>query len=281
MKIQGKSKDFYDSALGSFMESDIVFQRKQEHILLSKNDVPSLGKDFYMKVSIPKKYKSNRDFPNDMSTVVMIGFCGKWYYGIYSYGGSGLGKFNRCYLNHLSKEENDKIKNEINKELEVAVFEPQDTTYDEVHWLDFDEIRTMIAHGSLTEEFFYYMAGSSAEKAFVARKDIKDPSKTEFWKDEIFEKYGPVILALVPCELKAAECFLLEPRIHIFRNPILKNFKFAKVKDSFTALYEINNWLDSHARPDEAQVPVGDDITRLQAYGFDKKTSFRKCKEKK
>lgn len=53
-----------------------------------------------------------------------------------------------------------------------------------------------------------------------------------------------------------------------------------KIMDSFTMLYEIESFLNNLAVPDEAIVPVGDDITRLQAYGFDKKTSFRKCKEK-
>ena len=47
------------------------------------------------------------------------------------------------------------------------------------------------------------------------------------------------------------------------------------------ALWELEHWFDAHARPDEAIVPVGDDITRLEAYGFDRKTSFRKAKTKK
>jgi hypothetical protein len=50
--------------------------------------------------------------------------------------------------------------------------------------------------------------------------------------------------------------------------------------DPYTAMWELEHWFDSHAKPDDAIVPVGDDITRLQAYGFDKKTSFRKAKEK-
>ena len=62
--------------------------------------------------------------------------------------------------------------------------------------------------------------------------------------------------------------------------PELKAYKFQAVKDPYTALWEVEHWFDTHARPDEAIVPVGDDITRLQAYGFDKKTSFRKGKEK-
>lgn len=62
--------------------------------------------------------------------------------------------------------------------------------------------------------------------------------------------------------------------------PTLKDHQFIQVKDPYSALWEIEHWFDSHARPDEAIVPVGDDITRLQAYGFDKKTSFRKAKEK-
>ena len=59
----------------------------------------------------------------------------------------------------------------------------------------------------------------------------------------------------------------------------MKDYDFQKIKDPYTALWEIEHWLDSHPRPDESVVPVGDDITRLQAYGFDSKTSFRKPKE--
>ena len=62
--------------------------------------------------------------------------------------------------------------------------------------------------------------------------------------------------------------------------PNLKNYGFQQMKDPFTALWELEHWYDTHARPDEAIVPVGDDLTRLKAYGFDAKTSFRKSKEK-
>lgn len=109
--------------------------------------------------------------------------------------------------------------------------------------------------------------------------DIKNPEITDFWKDEIFEKYGPVFLVMIPQANKYFPPLVSD--IHIFKNPNLIKIGFQSVKDPFTALYEINNWLDSHARPDDAIVPVGDDITRLKAYGFDAKTSFRKAKEKK
>lgn len=281
MKIESKFKDYYDSALGSFMESEVVFRRKQEHILLSKNEVPSLGKDFYQKVMVPKEYLNKNSYLKDSPrTVIMLGFCGNWYYGVFTYGTSGLGEFNRCYLNNLSKKENDEIKSKLNKELEDKIFKDYMEYNDNLKYFEFNEIKKMMSYGSIGRDFFDLM-GKDAGKYFAANKEVKDPSKTEFWKDEIFEKYGPVILVLYPHEIKAAGCQLLEPHIHIFTNPILKNFKFAQVKDNFTALYEINNWIDSHARPDEAIVPVGDDITRLQAYGFDKKTSFRKAKEKK
>ena len=68
--------------------------------------------------------------------------------------------------------------------------------------------------------------------------------------------------------------------IVIEKFPNLKELGFSKVFDPYTALNTLEHWYDVQARPDEVEVPVGDDITRLQAYGFDKKTSFRKAKEK-
>ena len=80
---------------------------------------------------------------------------------------------------------------------------------------------------------------------------------------------------------KYAAPISLNKKLKIEVWPELKAVSFYKVKDAYTALWEIEHWYDSHARPDEAVVPVGDDVTRLKAAGFDAKTSFRKPKEKK
>lgn len=112
-------------------------------------------------------------------------------------------------------------------------------------------------------------------------QEFRDPNKEKYWQ-ELFEKYGPVLYCRF-CPLPRycvpfANSEKLNMKIDVW--PTLKEHKFIQVKDPYSALWEIEHWFDSHARPDEAIVPVGDDITRLQAYGFDKKTSFRKAKEK-
>lgn len=109
--------------------------------------------------------------------------------------------------------------------------------------------------------------------------EYKEPNN--LWS-ELFEKYGPVLLIKrydPPAMYEPAWSRTRKLQIEVW--PELKQYKFPTVKDPYTAMWEIEHWYDSHARPDEAVVPVGDDVTRLQAYGFDKKTSFRKAKEKK
>lgn len=113
----------------------------------------------------------------------------------------------------------------------------------------------------------------------VIKKEFKNPEETEFWKDEAFDKFGPIFMAVFPVQSK----YTLnrdKRRIWIFKNICLKSIGFQKIMDPYRALLSLENWLDSHARPDDAVVPVGDDITRIKAYGFDPKTSFRKGKEK-
>lgn len=101
-------------------------------------------------------------------------------------------------------------------------------------------------------------------------------NKSSFFTKDLFEKFGPILLI----EELVLHKYMKENSIPIVVYPTLKDYDFITVKDPYTLLYELEHWYDTHARPDEAVVPVGDDITRLQAYGFDKKTSFRKAKEK-
>jgi len=106
-----------------------------------------------------------------------------------------------------------------------------------------------------------------------------DPNDNLYWK-ELFDKYGPVLY----CQYKKPTMYVSNKKriqtmqINIW--PELKSHNFIQVKDPYTALWEIEHWFDSRAKPDKAIVPVGSDIVRLQAHGFDKKTSFRKAKEK-
>lgn len=111
--------------------------------------------------------------------------------------------------------------------------------------------------------------------------NYKNPDNEKFWNFDIFEKYGPVLYIQQyynPSKNKYSP--FINNMVEIVSWPNLKELKFQTVMDPYTALWELEHWFDRHARPDEAVVPVGDDITRLEAYGFDKKTSFRKGKEK-
>ncbi len=60
---------------------------------------------------------------------------------------------------------------------------------------------------------------------------------------------------------------------------LLKSVEFYRVFAPQQAYQEIEMWLGNQASP-EKPIPVVDDVTMLEAKGFDKKTSFRKAKSK-
>jgi len=63
---------------------------------------------------------------------------------------------------------------------------------------------------------------------------------------------------------------------HLVKNPTLKDYKFYKVFDPFSAYQEISMFLGNQlCNTKEAEVPVGDDIVLAQSKGYNK-WSFRK-----
>lgn len=216
MKIHSNFKDYYDCALGSFVESDVVIVRKQ-----------SIATEFYRNMPDMKAYDgeyntvkcSSYGTQYSFEQIHMIGFCGTWYFYVV---------------------QNDKIV-----------------------YKTFNDIVQ-----NNTKVFWY---GASDE--FV------NPNDSSYWK-ELFEKYGPVLHCQYRKPAKYESEKKKRPSMQIDIWPELKSHNFIQVKDPYTALWELEHWFDSKAKPDEAIVPVGSDIVRLQAYGFDKKTSFRKAKEK-
>ena len=244
LKIYSKFQDYYDSAQGSFTESETVYDRKQEISELSLQDVPSLGEEFFPSYMETVKGPDGKETKEDCY-VIMLGFCGNYYYGLsYDYMPGNPGdEYTKYMVRHM----------------------------EHIHrYITFEDFRNYRVHPWLSS-----LTGKWLTK-YERKIEMKDPSKTEWWKDDIFEKYGPVFCVGYP---KAHKYSKEQRNIVILKNPCLKNMAFLSVLDPFSCLYHIDNWLDSHARPDDAVVPVGDDITRLQAYGFDKKTSFRKPKE--
>lgn len=225
MKIFSKFQDYYDSALGSFLDSDAAVYRKTSTINVPYKEIPRLGNyDFSYKVV--KDINGRKQYGK--LPIHMIGFCGTWYFFVYAQDRRGF--------------------------------------FNKLEYKTFDEI----VENNRQNSIFY---------GYNSNKDVTDPNKEPGWK-EIFEKYGPVLY--IDKYDPPGEYYRQFSNINMETViwPELKAYKFQAVKDPYTALWEIEHWFDTHARPDEAVVPVGDDITRLQAHGFDKKTSFRKGKEK-
>lgn len=225
MKIYSKFQDYYDSALGSFWESDVIVNRKQSTVQIPYKDMESLG-DFRGEWNYIEKGPFGTTYGG--KPISIIGFCGHWY-----------------FFKH-------------NKLLDS---------------IDIDK-------STIEYKTFVEIKNNNENKGLFGQvtKNYINPDNLSSWSN-LFEKYSPVLFIKEynPPARYYNTNTNMNMSIEIW--PELKQYKFHLVKDPYTALWEIEHWLDSHARPDDAVVPVGDDITRLQAYGFDKKTSFRKPKE--
>lgn len=225
MKIFSKFQDYYDSALGSFLDSDVAVYRKTSTIDVPYKEIPRLG-NYDFSYEVVKDINGRKQYGK--LPIHMIGFCGTWYFFVYAQDRRGF--------------------------------------FNKLEYKTFDEI----VENNRQNSIFY---------GYNSNKGVTDPNKEPGWK-KIFEKYGPVLY--IEKYNPPGEYYRQFSNINMETViwPELKTYKFQAVKDPYTALWEIEHWFDTHARPDEAVVPVGDDITRLQSYGFDKKTSFRKGKEK-
>ena len=225
MKIFSKFQDYYDSALGSFLDSDVAVYRKTSTINVPYKEIPRLG-NYDFSYEVVKDINGRKQYGK--LPIHMIGFCGTWYFFVYAQDRRGF--------------------------------------FNKLEYKTFDEI----VENNRQNSIFY---------GYNSNKGVTDPNKEPGWK-EIFEKYGPVLY--IEKYDPPGEYYRQFSNINMETViwPELKTYKFQAVKDPYTALWEIEHWFDTRARPDEAVVPVGDDITRLQAHGFDKKTSFRKGKEK-
>ena len=225
MKIFSKFQDYYDSALGSFLDSGVAVYRKTSTINVPYKEIPRLG-NYDFSYEVVKDINGRKQYGK--LPIHMIGFCGTWYFFVYAQDRRGF--------------------------------------FNKLEYKTFDEI----VENNRQNSIFY---------GYNSNKDVTDPNKEPGWK-EIFEKYGPVLY--IEKYDPPGEYYRQFSNINMETViwPELKTYKFQAVKDPYTALWEIEHWFDTRARPDEAVVPVGDDITRLQAHGFDKKTSFRKGKEK-
>lgn len=273
IKINSKFKDYYDSAIGSFPDSDVVYNRTPEIVSYDPRELPSLGEDFDGRLYSAESFLRDCD-PDRMLKLnptghlelysFWVGFAGH-YYPFVAAGGT----FGEMVWSRLDP---GTIKDPMNYLNWGSFFDPG--VRRDVMPTSFETVKR---YSSFEIDFDRHCGIKIPAK--VLNKEFKNPEETEFWKDEAFDKFGPIFIAVFPVQSK----YTLnrdKRRIWIFKNICLKSIGFQKIMDPYRALLSLENWLDSHARPDDAVVPVGDDITRIKAYGFDPKTSFRKGKEK-
>lgn len=274
IKINSKFKDYYDSAIGSFPDSDVVYNRTPEIVSYDPRELPSLGEDFDGRLYSAESFLRDCD-PDRMLKLIptsshlelysfWVGFAGH-YYPFVAAGGT----FGEMVWSRLDPGAIEDPMNYLNW---GSFFDPG--VRRNVMPTSFETVKR---YSSFEIDFDRHCGIKIPAK--VLNKEFKNPEETEFWKDEAFDKFGPIFMAVFPVQSK----YTLnrdKRRIWIFKNICLKSIGFQKIMDPYRALLSLENWLDSHARPDDAVVPVGDDITRIKAYGFDPKTSFRKGKQK-
>lgn len=225
MKIHSKFQDYYDSALGSFTESEVSVIRKKSEVEIPYNDIPDLD-EFDGRWNTVCKGRCGDIYGH--KPISLVGFCGTWYYFV-----------SDCWPNGTASLYN----------------------------IEYKTINEIIENNKIQSLFKWKQSST-----------FKDPNNEPYFK-ELFEKYGPVLfIENFNPMLKKFASFNRNKNVHIEIWPELKAIKFQTVKDPYTALWELEHWYDTHARPDDAVVPVGDDLTRIKAAGFDTKTSFRKMK---
>lgn len=237
LKINSNFSDYYDCAIGSFVDSDVIINRKTEKVKIHINDFPSSVLSHQDMYDYSWSYHKRSLYGS--SCMHLIGFCGKWYY--YTW---------------------------IEKRTDVCAC---------------DIVRQYCTFEDITENEKKNSLFSFMNIQHDITNKMRDLNKDPYFSKDFFEQYGPVVylehLDISKIRMRYAKSDD-ERSLEIVKMPCLKDHGFSKIVDPYTALWELEHWYDSHAKPDEAIVPVGDDITRLQAYGFDKKTSFRKMKEK-
>jgi len=157
MKIESKYKDYYDSALGSFLESDVVFRRTQEHIRLRRDSVPNLGSDWNQRFYLPDCYKPKHELGYqyvEKTTLYLLGFCGKWYYGIIIDGHTTFLDLNSYAYSKINADELDNMRNRINKCLEIDAFKYENAWNDKLilKYLSFKEAYGCMVRPQMTSK---------------------------------------------------------------------------------------------------------------------------------
>ena len=116
---------------------------------------------------------------------------------------------------------------------------------------------------------------------FKDRLNRRDP-KYKPWRsfnEDSFDKYITTYKRKQDCPTWKQKCpILIKNGRDYLPHPILKDYNMQKILSPKDIWIELSEFLGDMNTLNEKEVPIGDDNLRLEAHGFDKKTSFRKIK---
>lgn len=212
----------------------------------------------YKRTLKEKKIKKEKDLREEDITFskyayaieqFVIGFCGEMYPGI-----------------KVTKRTPDRYAGYINpedKEKEFCFYNADDY----MNFLKEEDI-------GLQRSSYYYWGISSY--SVYSEKEIKDFFKTSHWnflEKNFHDFYCPVFI------YKTGRLTRRSKQTNLTLNPVLKDFKFVKVKDPYTAFQEVYMYLAGVLGNTEKDTTNISDKHRIQQKGFDK-WSFRKMPQK-
>jgi hypothetical protein len=250
MYIISKYKDYYDGAVGMGIDKTIVYERKLNAISTPTHIDDKLSdKSDWRRHSFVSSYSSYHDIPNGHynTYLIVIGFCGKLYPAIKT--------ITEKILNHSDWDKTKIV----------------DIMYDH------DEIKTFMDKHQHKEYYWSKNTKTDAQKfdEYVQRLNEIDSAQ---WHREI---NSPIFVWGFP---PVDDTYLWECKygiernkgINFFVNPILKDYKFAKVFDPYTAFQEVQMYVSGvlGVNRDGTEFPATEK-QKVAQHGMDK-WSFRK-----
>lgn len=255
MKLISNFKDYYDGAMYEFGYSTDVIYNRLNSVHVIPNGEP-----------LPKEFKRIDKYINNLN--VVIGFCGKIYHALLVKGNPGEKDY--VYYPYSSKDIKV-LKAVYDREKKNGRYYTQKTGLEKI----------LISVGEI-EDNTYYKPDVKGFLNIVEDHDIFQEfgcisfvyyRKTCYSSGFLEGHNGKFFGSIEKYDLKYSEAYDV-----IIKNPILKEFDFQKIVNSYEAIQEIEMYIGRLAENNVPKIPVGSDKVIAESKGFDK-WSFRKMPE--
>lgn len=229
-------KDYYDSSMGiDGIDKTIVYERHEE--VFSRHEGNYYMPDEIHKIFYPKsKYHNDYHFelikkhPDDFFNMFVVGFCGKFYFGM---------KFYETPKNYKSYTTNTEIKEFITFDTDVMK----------------NHIKDKRGYASKMKDH------AKLDELVIQIKNIKT--------QDTFRKFNtPVFVYRFGDGYCRTSCAYQESQFIV--NPCLKDYDFYRIFDSFTCFQEISMYISGVLGNREKDIIEVADKYKIAQHGFDK-----------